>query len=174
MRLLIVRHGECKANVMGVVAGGRDDSPLTAKGLRDAQLIVDNLGAFSGRIMSSPMRRTLETATYIRDILSPGAPIILEPAFIERDVGDATGMPLEEYFALEQSGAEILHAETETALFGRVKKGLAKLRKSNQAVLLVTHTGTYRMIECVLQGLPPHAFAALPGLEYGEVKAFDI
>lgn len=174
MQLLVVRHGECEANVLGVVAGARDDSLLTQHGIDEAEQTAQKLRGFQGRIVSSPLRRTYKTAEIIRDAIAPGTPIDLEPDFIELDVGDAMGKPLAEYFALEKSGEPIRNAETPDMLFERVSRGLEKLRQANMPTLLVTHNGTARMITCVLEHRPPKDFADVPKVQNGEVRTFEL
>lgn len=174
MKLFVIRHGECLANVRGVVAGSQDDSPLTVNGIDEAVHTAEKLQHFSGLIVSSPLVRARKTAEIIRDIIAPGTEIRLEPLFVERNVGDAMGMPIKEYFALEKSGAPIPNAETEQQLFDRVRSGLEKLRTGTQDTLLVSHNGTYRMLVCVLQNLPPRAYATTPLIQNAEVKEFEI
>ena len=174
MKLLIARHGECEANVRGVVAGARDDSPLTEKGWQDAQLLADNLVGFRGNIVASPLKRALNTAELVRDQMLPGAPIRVDEDFIEADVGDATGLPIDEYFVLEKSGESIPNAETPEQLFARVKHGLETIKATGQTTLIIAHNGTCRMITCVLEGLAPHEFANVKHLKNGEVRTFEL
>ncbi len=67
MRLTLVRHGEIDANVNKVYAG-RSDDPLNAIGRSQALAAgrqLDDKGIMA--IYSSPLRRTMETATIIGD-----------------------------------------------------------------------------------------------------------
>jgi broad specificity phosphatase PhoE len=156
------------------VAGGRDDSPLTQHGIDEAAATAQKIRFFQGVIVSSPMQRALKTAEIIRDQIAPHLGIMVEPTFIERDVGDATGMAVEEYFALERAGTLIPNAETEQELYDRAKRGVDMLRKLQQPVLLVTHFGVYRMLVCVLEGRPPHDYASVPRIQNGEVKILEL
>lgn len=172
MKLVIVRHGECEANARGVVAGSRDDSPLTQHGIDEAEQTAQQLKGFTGRIVSSPLQRACKTAEIIRDAVMPGTVIDIEPLFIERNVGDATGKPQAEYFAMEKSDVPIPNAETPQQMADRVRAGLEKLKATNRDTLLVTHNGTYRILVCVLQGLDPNEFANVPSIQNCEVKEF--
>jgi broad specificity phosphatase PhoE len=175
MKLLIVRHGECVANVEGVVAGSGNNSPLTAKGIADAQTAALTLkGRQVDLIVSSPLIRTLRTAEIIRDQIAPAQTIQPNADFIERNVGDATGIPVLEYFALEKQKQLIPNAETPAEFYQRVARGLNELKKYPGTVLLVTHGGTYRMITCVFQSLAPEEFANAPRLGNGEVKEWEL
>jgi broad specificity phosphatase PhoE len=174
MKLLVVRHGQCEANLSGVVAGSRDDSPLTQAGTDEAAQTARRLIGFHGSIVSSPLQRALRTAEIIRDIIAPDVRITVEPLFIERDVGDATGLPLAEYIALEKRHAPIPNADTDQALFDRVQRGLEQLIQLQTDVLLVTHNGTYRVIECVVRGLQPRDYVTIASIANGEVKSFEL
>lgn len=174
MKLYVVRHGECEANLLKVVAGGGDDSLLTQNGIDEAHATAEKLIGFQGRIVSSPLRRAYHTAEIIRDKIAPGAKIELEPDFIELDVGDAMGMPLEEYFALERSGAPIRNAETQQKFFARVKRGIERLKEVNKPTLLIAHNGVYRMMICVLEDRPAHDFSHVPNIANGEVITLDL
>lgn len=174
MKLLVVRHGECEANARGVIAGAENDSPLTAHGIAEAQAAAQQLKGFQGAIVSSPLQRARKTAEIIRDVVMPGADIAIDPHFIERHVGIMVGRPQPEYVAAEKSGMFIPGAETSHQMYSRVREGLEKLAATNRDTILVCHSGTYRVIACVLEHLPPEAFVNIPALQNAEVKTFDL
>jgi broad specificity phosphatase PhoE len=174
MKLLVVRHGECIANVQGIVAGSRDDSPLTNNGEAQAQAVTSKLtDTHLDAIMATPLQRSRRSAEIIRDLLAPSLTIEIEPDLTELDVGEATGLPLDEYFAREKAG-DIPGAETAEQFFTRISRAIGRLRQRQGTILLVTHNGTYRMMECVLQGRPAPDFAHISGLHNGEVKSFTL
>lgn len=179
MKLIIARHGQCVANVEGVVAGARVDSPLTPKGRDDAKALLRRLRDDEitvDYIVSSPLSRAYETAQIIAQGLSYTQTIEKDEHFIELDVGDATGLPLDEYFALERSGAEIPGAEAPGTFFARVSEGLKNMKQkhADKTVLLVAHNGTCRMIECVVGNRPAAEFSEIPSLANGDYTIFDI
>lgn len=174
MKLLVVRHGECEANARGVIAGAEDDSPLTAVGIAEAEKTAQQLKGFQGAIVSSPLQRARITAEIIRDAVMPGTDIAIDPHFIERHVGIMVGRPQPEYVAAEKSGMIIPGAETPQQMYDRVREGLEKLAATNRDTLLVCHSGTYRIIVCVLEHLQPEAFANIPAPQNAEVKTFDL
>ena len=66
LSLILTRHG--KAAPSEVMLGGRLDLPLTAEGRREAQALGRRLtNVRIDRIVSSPMRRSLETAQFVAD-----------------------------------------------------------------------------------------------------------
>lgn len=78
------RHGECIANVKGVIAGGGDNSPLTELGKTQAKETAQNLkGVDFDLIISSPMSRTLDTTKIITSELGIDKEIIKKPEFTE-------------------------------------------------------------------------------------------
>ena len=63
LTLFFLRHGECEANVARRFAGRTGDSPLTEKGVLQAQRAADGLRAIPfGRVLSSPLARARRTA----------------------------------------------------------------------------------------------------------------
>ena len=88
--LIIVRHGETAPNAAGQLLG-RSDVALTERGREQAASIAS---ALSGRdiafVVSSPLRRTRETAEAL------GLPVREDDRWIELDYGDLEGRPLSE------------------------------------------------------------------------------
>lgn len=174
MKLYVARHGQSETNKIGIMAGLEDDAPLTEQGWKDAATLAAKMQGFKGLIVTTQLHRALQTAEYVRDQLMPGAPIRIEPDFAERDMGNATDKPRDEYDRMEQSGIPIAGAETPQQLYRRVKHGLETLRQLGQDILLVAHGETYRMIVCVLKDLPLETYAAIPMPTNGEVAEFEL
>ena len=95
MRLILVRHGETRGNVLRMLQGAED--PLTERGRRQAEELASHL---AGRedvraLYTSPYPRALETARAI------GCALGLEPVqragLAEVDVGEAAGWRFEEW-----------------------------------------------------------------------------
>ncbi len=87
----IFRHGECPFNVSGHIQGQRFNGRLTANGIRQAHRIGEILSDKSVEIIvSSPMRRAIETAEIVRSYLR--IPIIVDHRFIEVNMGVVEGM----------------------------------------------------------------------------------
>lgn len=86
--LILVRHGRTAANAQGLLQG-RLDLPLDDVGRWQAERIAEVL-AGAERIVSSPLRRAVETAEAF------ALPIELDAAFLELDYGDLDGKPVRE------------------------------------------------------------------------------
>jgi broad specificity phosphatase PhoE len=86
--LLLIRHGQIRANVRGRWHGATD-SPLTAIGRRQAQRLARRVArdwADLGTIYSSPLQRCRDTAEAIARPL--GCPVLLEDDLREYSVGE--------------------------------------------------------------------------------------
>jgi probable phosphoglycerate mutase len=176
MFLIVVRHGECVANAQNVIAGAEDDSPLTELGRQqaaDAAARLAKEGVEIARIVSSPLQRTVGTAELIRDGLGLETPIETDERFIERHVGSAVGMPKDEYYTKEADGVQFDGLEPVEDMISRVESAFEELLEDGRDVLLVTHSGTHRMLECALQDLPADKFTTVRPLANGEVVIYE-
>lgn len=85
--LILLRHGQTTANASSLLQG-RMDLPLDDVGRAQARLCGEHIrAAFPGaRVVSSPLRRAIETAKAITD------DVTIDHRFIELDYGDWDGM----------------------------------------------------------------------------------
>lgn len=174
MKVYFVRHGECETNARGVIAGGRDNSPLTDKGREDAELTAQRLNGIDfDYVISSPLDRTYDTAKIIVDRLGIDKEIIVEPGFTERDAGSATGM-----VRFMGMADKVDDSEPIDTMYERIKQAIERLEGlSASTVLVISHSGAIKVARTVLAGLPPDDFRAMPNLENGdffEVELDDI
>jgi broad specificity phosphatase PhoE len=86
--LVLIRHGESTANASGLLLG-RSDVELTEHG-REQVLALRPLLAGVGAVISSPLRRALDTAA----LLDVGVPHTVDRRWIEVDYGEHEGKPL--------------------------------------------------------------------------------
>ncbi len=97
MPIILVRHGESESNV-GNLMGGWTDTPLTELGLRQAGAVAGRLkrelGGQPCRIVSSDLKRAMQTAKIIGDAL--GVEPTPESGLREINNGEATNMTKEE------------------------------------------------------------------------------
>ncbi|MCI4128132.1 histidine phosphatase family protein [Bacillus haynesii] len=136
--ICLIRHGETDWNALGKLQG-RTDIPLNETGKKQAK----ETGAFlKGSdwdvIITSPLRRAKETAEIINQYL--GLEIIEMEDFIERNYGDAEGMPFEERTRLYPD-KEYPNQESKEALAERLMAGIQKVseRYPDKKVLIVAH-----------------------------------
>jgi broad specificity phosphatase PhoE len=86
--LILVRHGQTRANAAGLLQG-RADLPLTEAGAGQAEALGKALGG-PARIISSPLARARHTA----EIIGGGGPVELDERWIELDYGQYDQQPL--------------------------------------------------------------------------------
>ena len=102
--MLLVRHGETRANLERRYHGRRD-SPLTDRGRAQAHAMGRQIGglpeAKSAKIVSSPQPRAHRTAEIIREHLSDSAAAVsLDDRLCEVSIGNWEGCSHEEIAAL--------------------------------------------------------------------------
>ncbi|NVO26991.1 histidine phosphatase family protein [Donghicola sp. C2-DW-16] len=159
--LYILRHGETVANAEGRMQGGLD-SPLTAKGLAQAEAMAELLrgqGLIAGEfdLFSSPQGRALQTAAPIAQAL--GAEVQPEPRIAEIGMGQWAGLLLSEI-------AERWPAPTENEsvldFYARAPEGErfdslwvrtgAFLNSLTRPAVIVTHGFTSRFLRTQVMG----------------------
>lgn len=170
-KLYLVRHGECVANVEGVVAGGANDSPLTEKGKEQAKDTVKLLAGLDFQaIIASTLSRAKDTADIIADGFNWSEGVETDMRIRELNVGDATGIPLDEYFKLEAGGKPIPNAETLEEMYARTADFISDIRqRPEKEFLIVSHNGAGRMIRNVASGGDVASFHTVPNQHNGEI-----
>jgi probable phosphomutase (TIGR03848 family) len=92
--LLLIRHGRTDANATGFLAGRTPGVVLDAVGREATQALADRLQAVSiAQVVSSPLERTLETASIL---FSKDIEVATEDRLLECDYGDWQGAKLSE------------------------------------------------------------------------------
>lgn len=157
--LVLIRHGETTANAAGLLLG-HEDVDLTDKGRRQVDALRPHV-ASAKRVISSPLRRAVDTATG----LGLDLPVQVDERWIELDYGAFDGVPVGSVPAATwrswraDPGYRLEGAETLTelgqrirqaceALFGVADAGAAGASPSADAdgaaregdVVVVTHT----------------------------------
>jgi len=85
--LYIVRHGRTKVNAAGKLLG-RSDPELDEIGRKQASDLANRLGEID-LVISSPLKRTMETASYISSTVET------DPRWLELDYGTLEGRSIE-------------------------------------------------------------------------------
>ena len=159
LKIYLVRHGQDQDNANKIL-NGRRDTPLTKKGLEQAQELAEKIketGISFSALYSSPLKRAYKTASTITNALGLKNPIELQD-LIERDFGVMTGKPVDSIKKL--CSPDIIQAdvicyflspqfsETFPQLIVRATKLLGELKNNHQDgnVLMVTHGDIGKMI----------------------------
>lgn len=159
--IYFVRHGQSQANLDRVIAGSRD-SPLTPRGIEQAGQVAAAIvrqGIVFDVIFSSPQSRAYDTAKIIaQGIGYPVEAITVLEELREKMSGAFEGRHPDELF--NASDDEVRQAGVELYENFAARLTLAREIVQNcgkQSVLIVAHSGTYRMSICLRDRLPPGA-----------------
>lgn len=175
-KVIYIRHGESARNLEGVFAGGKDDTPLTEKGKEQAhkagKILADEP---IGRIVASPLDRTLETAKIIAsEIGFDSSKIETDDRLVEYDIGAGNGKNVEGMTAAQMVAFD--GAEDPEAFRERVTGALKDIQSAlgEQTVLVVAHGGVGRIIECTRLGKSAASFYDTPGYPNAEPVILDL
>ena len=97
--ITLLRHGKSQANEDNILQG-QMDSPLSEEGIQQSNALADHWiasGTTFHEIISSPLGRAYETARIVSNRLS--IPIVVDEKWMEREFGEAEGLPYEEIFS---------------------------------------------------------------------------
>lgn len=161
--IYFVRHGESIANATGMAAGA-SESPLTEEGIRQAHAEADIILQKSIQldvIIASPISRALDTARIIaRQTGFDETAIVVTDLLKERTLGSFEGKTQAEFKASTEDEKVSAGSEKLIDLYERVKKAnefIIDVTQGAENVLVVGHSGFYRMARCVAEGLEPEA-----------------
>ncbi len=152
-QLMLVRHGEGRANVDGVIAGLSGCAGLTELGRLQVHALSARWAQTGFRpdvLVSSPVRRARETA----EILAASMPwlgVVEDCALCEMHNGEADGLTWQEYDAkyerfnviVEPSRPFAPGAESWADVMARVRKCMEELASQHigKTAVVVTHSG---------------------------------
>ena len=160
--VLLIRHGQSRGNAERRF-GGHTDTPLSARGRRQAEATAKALAAekFTA-IYSSDLKRAVETAKPLAQLTR--AHLETSDAFRERSVGVMEGLTFEEAAAqYPEQYAALLHREFEHVLLGgesyrqtldRASRKLDEAIEKNRGgrIAVFTHTGAICILILHLMG----------------------
>jgi len=154
-----VRHGESVGNAARIFTG-HSDSPLTARGRKQAATVADELAKVKfDRIVSSDLSRSRDTADVIAKRL--GIPVEVMPELREIDVGERTGKTFDETAGMPGWNDEGFVAwpggETLEQVVARTLGAIERLTRESpgKTILVVGHGGVNRILLSHFQGLLP-------------------
>lgn len=162
MDLIVIRHGQSEADLLGVHEG-RADFSLTELGRRQAEAMAQWVSAaFSiQKIYASPLKRASQTAEYLADATHVG--VAYDDDLMEFQNGLLAGLPREEA-ALRYPVPVVRYPHT--ALYGqesqiqfrmRAENALSRIIHENTAdasVAIISHGGMINMLFRSFLGLP--------------------
>lgn len=177
-RLFLARHGQTTWNQEHRLQG-QLDSPLTADGVRQAEITAHRLSdAGITTVCTSPLGRAVHTATIIAARL--GADVVEVPGLAEVHHGEMAGLTWEEVDerfptaraerAENRYGWAFPGGESYAQARSRARAALSACGWAAQGVpLIVSHEMIGRMLRAELRGLDPSSALALrhpPGVVF--------
>ncbi|MBQ8791892.1 MAG: histidine phosphatase family protein [Ruminiclostridium sp.] len=175
MKILLVRHGETDWNLKNKVLG-RTDIPLNEKGIKQAEILAEQLKANKIDIMiTSPLQRAIETGAIITEKLNLDCECIIESCLIEQNYGIFEGVDRNDaqyqnakrnFFSKYKDGESFLDVAARVYPF---IKGLSKLNVTT--CLIVTHNGICRIISNYFENMTNEEFATF-SMSNCEIKEY--
>jgi ribonuclease H / adenosylcobalamin/alpha-ribazole phosphatase len=166
--LILVRHGETPRSLAKRFSGsGGEDVPLTDRGRLQAEAVAAALvGRGVDALVTSPLRRTRETAAILSDVL--GIAPVVEDRLAETAFGEWDGLTFAEVRARWPTALDDWLASTSVAPPGgesfdavevRVREALDRLVTSyaGQTVAVVTHVTPIKLLVCLALDIPIRA-----------------
>lgn len=161
MDIIILRHGESQDNINKVYS--RDNTSLTSKGIKQMKNIKRKIDLLEfTQVYYSPLVRTKESINYLE------LKGIAEKRIEEVDFGIFKG---EDYKTIlkkypketkkwtdDPINYRIPQGESVLDVYNRLEIFLNKLVKNNENVLLVSHEGIIRLINCWVFDNPEYFF----------------
>lgn len=157
MELYIVRHGQTDGNLTGTMDGQRD-IPINNNGVNQAHGAKEILkDVVFDLIICSPLTRTRQTMEIIN---VNDCPVIYEPRVIERDCGEFMGTKAEgldrDLYWNYLDNTKYEKVENIKDFFKRIFDYLDYIKKEfhYDKILIVTHGGVSKAIDCYFNGIP--------------------
>jgi probable phosphoglycerate mutase len=187
----VMRHGQSKANVEGIIVSRVEndrsgDYGLTELGRKQALTAAQGCGLPAGTlIFSSDFARARQTARIVRDQLG-AVNVVLAQALRERCFGAWEGTSTDNYArvwaadeagtgeagATQPDGGQPDGVEPASAVLDRATALVADLerRYSGRDILLVSHGDTLQILQAGFLRMDPSRHRSLPALETAEIR----
>ncbi len=142
--ICLIRHGQTAVNNSKRIQG-REDHLLNDTGRLQALktgLYLKENDKHWDYIYSSPLSRAYETASIIKEQIGYTGEIVKDASFIERDFGDAEGMPITKEIFEYIIRDDVKNLEKSYEIQKRVSDGVLKLCKKHpgKKILIVAHS----------------------------------
>lgn len=162
MDLYLVRHGQSVANAQKIMQGAKIDRPLTAKGIRQAQVTKQKLAGLEfDRVYASPLKRASQTAEII---VGEQCSVTFDSRLVEFDYGRWDGQPIlqlvqdyPQYFQKThnfQNSWRVSGGERYQDTYDRLQSFMRELNlDGSQKILVVSHGMTIKLWIAMLLGI---------------------
>lgn len=151
--IYLCRHGRTPLNVAGRLRG-RLDPELDLVGIAEARDLARHLGGLGVvRVIASPLRRAVQTATPIAD--AAGVRLETDDRLLDRDYGEFDGAPQAEVIARFGSLDAAPGVEPPDAVVARVRAVLEEVASAQPGpIVVVTHDAVLRLVLDALTPIP--------------------
>jgi broad specificity phosphatase PhoE len=174
MQLYFARHGQTLSSSTRRLTN--EDEGLTAAGKASAEQAAKSLqkylnGKHLSLIITSPRRRTMETAHIIARTFEYSVPIEQDRRLVERDCTDYDGQLVAEVFSRTEQELIAGGMEPFEDLYARTKSLYDALGEhgGDDAILLVGHSGNLKPLTLAARNKPTTVAADVPLLQPGSV-----
>ncbi|KMQ50185.1 Phosphoglycerate mutase family protein [Chitinispirillum alkaliphilum] len=157
----LIRHGECDCG--GKYLAGRSEIGLNERGVEQATRLAQKLKETRfDKIISSPIRRTRETAEIIAS--AQGKSVILDNSFQEISYGEWSGKSFDELsnsrlwdrYNKFRALSKIPGGEMIITVQCRMVEGVEKLRResSGEVIAIISHSDPIKSVVAYYCGIP--------------------
>ena len=153
MDLLVIRHGQSEADIMGVIEG-RADFSLTELGHKQAETIAKWIKEHYSinKIYASPLKRAKQTAEHISILC--GIEVQYDNDLMEWNNGLITGLSLkkanEKYPELKKyPHTRVYEQESQIDFRSRIETALSKIiyeNNTDETIIIISHGGAINML----------------------------
>ena len=178
MQLYVTRHGQTNGNIEKILDGCRRDIPLNDTGIAQANKAKELLKDIKfDLIICSPLIRTKQTMEIIN---IHNAPVIYESKILERDCGEYTGK------SFDSLNRELYWNYYDTTIYQEVENikdflkriynyiDYIKQEYPNKTILIVTHGGVSKAIQCYFNGIPEDGNLFNIGLDNCKIAKYTL
>jgi len=168
MLLYFARHGKTFSALDGRLKS--DDEPLLDEGRTEVEGAAETLREELGHvtpthIISSPRRRTQETAAIFKEILRFAKEVEIDDRLAERNCDAFEGQPIKDVFAHSEKELVAGGMEPEVAVYERTKALWDELvgnAADDDVILLVGHSTALKPLAYIQKELSPGSEVGIP------------
>lgn len=188
IRFLLLRHGQSRANVEGLIASATDHAVaafgLTPQGREQvrraaAKALQEGLLLPGSRVVSSPLLRALESAEILAELLSVTARV--DQRLTERGFGELEMGPDSRYHDVwaadrENPAHQRWGVESAGSVLARAVDVMAELNRDEPGgrFVLCTHGDVISLLLCAGLGLPLNRHREVGATANGEFRALSL
>lgn len=179
MKIIFVRHGQTSLNINNESTvkkmQGQSDLELNDIGKNQAIDVKNKLKEKNiDIILVSPLKRAQQTAIIINESLNKK--IITDKRLIEMNYGSIEGKDFRKDYWDLSFDYKKYGGETIDEFKNRIFSFINSLKEDypNQTVLLVSHNGVARMIQCYFEGIPSNNNLAEYGVGNCELMEYEL